>query len=76
MNTSVVTTKGQVVIPKNIRTLLHIKTGTPVHFEPRNGEIVLKPLTPEYFKNMAGVLGTGGKVLKMLLEEKRKARER
>ena len=75
MNTSVVTVKGQVVIPKRIRKLLHIKQGTRVYFEPRNGEIVLKPLTPDYFKKMAGFLGTKGRVLKTLLEEKLRERE-
>ena len=75
METSVVTTKGQVVIPKRIRNLLHIKRGTRIYFEPRHGEIVLKPLTPDYFKKMAGYLGTGGKVLKAFLEEKRRERE-
>lgn len=76
MEASVVTFKGQVVIPKKIRTMFHIKKGTQVRFEPRNGEIVLKPLTPEYFEKMAGVLGSGGKVTKALLKERAKDRER
>ena len=41
MESSIVGAKGQVVIPKKIRAMLHIKTGTRVHFEARNGEIVL-----------------------------------
>ena len=76
MEASVVTLKGQVVIPKRIRSMFHIKRGTQVRFEPRNGEIVLKPLTPEYFEKMAGILGSGGKVTKALLEERAKDRER
>ena len=76
MEASVVTLKGQVVIPKKIRTMFHIKKGTQVRFEPRNGEIVLKPLTPEYFEKMAGILGSGGKGIKTLLEERAKDRER
>ena len=76
MDTSVVTTKGQVVVPKKIRSMFHIKRGTQVHFEPRNSEIVLKPLTPEYFEKMAGILGIGGKATKTLLEERAKDRER
>jgi len=46
-----------------------------VTYGNRNGEIVLTPLTPRYFERMAGVLGTGGKALKLLLEEKRQERE-
>jgi len=74
METSVVTTKGQVVIPKRIRSLLHIKKGTQIRFEPRNGEIVLRPLTPDYFERVAGIAGTGGKALKAFLEDKKKER--
>ena len=73
---SVVTTKGQVVIPHSIREQFHIKKGTRVCFEPERGQIVLKPLTPEYFKKMAGILGTGGRVTRALLEERAKDKER
>ena len=90
METSIVGAKGQVVIPTKIRAMFHIKTGTPVHFEGRNGEIVLilrlaprppavgslriPPLTSRYFERMAGFLGTGGKALKLLLEERKQER--
>ena len=76
METSTVTVKGQIVIPKRIRVLLHIKQGTQVCFEPREGEVVLKPLTPAYFRQMAGTLGSGGKATKGLLEERARDRER
>ena len=72
MESSIVGEKGQVAIPKKIRAMFHIKTGTRVHFEVRRGEIVLTPLTPRYFELMAGCLGTGGKALEVLLEEKKK----
>lgn len=76
MEASVVTFKYQVVIPKRIRNQFHIKKGTQIRFETRNGDIVLRPLTPEYFEKMAGVLGSGGKATKALLEERAKDRER
>ena len=76
METSVVTLKGQVVIPKKIRTMFHIKKGTQVRFETHKGRIILEPLTPGYFEKMAGVLGTGGKLTKALLEERARDRER
>ena len=41
MKSAIVGAKGQVVIPKKIRAMFHIKTGTRVHFEARRGEIVL-----------------------------------
>ena len=72
MESSIVGAKGQVVIPQKIRAMFHIKPGTRMHFEARHGEIVLTPITPRYFERMAGCLGTGGKALKDLLEEKTK----
>lgn len=76
METSIVTIKGQVVIPKKIRNMFQIKKGTRVRFETRHGQIILEPLTPEYFEKVAGILGTGGKLTKALLEERAKDRER
>ena len=75
MESSIVGAKGQVVIPKKSRAMFHIKPGTRVHFEVRNGEMVLTPLTPRYFEHMAGCLGTGGKALRLLLEERKKELE-
>ena len=72
MESSIVGTKGQIVIPQKIRAMFNIKQGTRVHFEARRGEIVLTPVTPRYFEHMAGCLGTGGKALKLLLEENTK----
>ena len=76
MDASVVTFKYQVVIPKRIRNRFHIKKGTQVRFEEKGEDIILKPLTPEYFEKMAGILGTGWKATKALLEERAKNRER
>jgi len=75
VETSVVTTKGQMVIPARIRRRHGIKQGTRICLIEHGGEIVLRPLTPEYFQKAAGILGTGGKVLKAFLEEKKKERE-
>ena len=41
MESSIVGAKGQVVIPKKIRAMFQIKPGTRVHFEARDGEVVL-----------------------------------
>lgn len=70
MNTFAVTIKGQIVIPAKIRKKMGIKRGTKICFIDRGDEIILKPLTREYFENMAGVLKTGGKLSKALLEER------
>ena len=57
-----VTVKGQVVIPAKIRYRLGIKKGSKFHVEERNGEIILRPLTKEYFQRMSGILKGGGLV--------------
>ena len=75
MESAIVGAKGQVVIPKKLRAMFNIKQGTRVHFEARRGEIVLTPLTPRYFEHMAGLLGTGGEALRLLLEERKRERE-
>lgn len=64
-----VTIKGQVVIPAKLRHRLGIKKGTKLYIEERNGEIVLRPLTREYFQKMSGILKGSGLV--KALEETR-----
>jgi hypothetical protein len=39
-----------------------------------HGEIVIKPITDDYIRKMAGMAGTKGKLLKALMEEKTKQR--
>ena len=56
------TVKGQVVIPAKIRHRLGIKKGSKFHVEERNGEIILRPLTKEYFQRISGILKGGGLV--------------
>ena len=70
----VVTVKGQVVIPSRLRRRLGIKKGTKVCFIERNSEIVLRPVTDEYIEKNAGVLRTGGKLLKALKDEQQAER--
>ena len=75
MDKSVVTVKGQVVIPSKIRRKFGIKKGTQVYLYEREGEIVIKPITDEYIRGMAGITRTKGRLLKALMEEKAKERE-
>ena len=75
MDKSVVTVKGQVVIPSKLRRRFGIKKGTQVYLYERDGEIVIRPVTDDYIRSLAGVIGTKGKLLKSLMEEKAKERE-
>ncbi len=75
MTTTVVTIKGQIVIPSQIRRRHGIKKGTRVCLIERSGEIILKPITREYFDKVAGILGKEGKPLEALRKEKERERE-
>ncbi|MFC2133800.1 AbrB/MazE/SpoVT family DNA-binding domain-containing protein [Bacteroidota bacterium] len=75
MEVSVVTTKGQVVIPAKIRRKYGIKIGTKIQFSEEDGEITLHPITEETIEQNLGLLGTKGKLLKKLMEEKKIERE-
>ena len=75
MDKTVVTVKGQVVIPSKLRRKFCIKKGTQVYFYERQGEIVIKAITDEYIRRMAGITGTTGKLLRAVMEEKAKERE-
>ena len=74
MEKVVVTVKGQIVIPSRLRRKFGIKKGTQVSLYEKNGEIVIKPITDEYIRSMAGMAGTKGRLLKALKEEKAKER--
>lgn len=75
METAIVTTKGQIVIPSKIRRHYGIKKGTRVCFLEKETEIVLKALTDEYIDGLRGSLRTGGKALKALAAEKRREKK-
>lgn len=76
MTTTVVTTKGQIVIPSAVRRHLNIKKGTKLCVVEEENKIILQPLTSDYFAKMAGVLHTKGKLTKTLIEERAKEKER
>lgn len=75
MTSSVVTTKGQIVIPSKIRKHFRIKKGTRICFVEQGENIILKPITDEYVDRLKGTLKTNGKALKSLLEDKKRERE-
>lgn len=55
MVTATLTTKGQITIPKSVRTLLRLHTGDKISFELHgDSEAIIKPLT----KSVDDVFGT------------------
>jgi len=75
METSVVTVKGQVVIPAKLRRKYGIKSGTRIHFYEKEGEIRMIPLTHDVIDKNIGFLKTKGKLIRALAGEKMRERE-
>jgi len=75
MEQSIVTIKGQVVIPAKLRRKYGIKNGTLVHFYDKGGEIRMVPLTHELIDANIGFLGTKGRLRRALIKEKKRERE-
>jgi AbrB family looped-hinge helix DNA binding protein len=80
MKTAYITSKGQLVVPSEIRRRFGIKPGTRVNFVEEGGRIIFQPVTREYIDSFCGVFKQkpGEKsVVQELLEERRaeKAKE-
>jgi AbrB family looped-hinge helix DNA binding protein len=73
---SVVRAKGMITLPASIRRKFGIKKGTKVAFIEEDGKLIMQPLNKDYFMKMAGILGTKGKLLKALMKDKKRERER
>ncbi len=55
METSVLTTKGQLLIPKRIRNRYGIKAGVKVAFIETAEGLMIKPMDHAYFEQFAGM---------------------
>ena len=71
METSVLTTKGQLLIPKRLRTKYGIKSGVKVVFEETANGVLIKPMNEQYFNSFAGILKGGN-----LKEDMKKMKEK
>ena len=73
--TSVVTTKGQLVIPARLRRRFGIKKGTMVTFTEDGGRIIVQPVTRKFIRGLRGSLPGEPSALAALLEERQRERE-
>lgn len=55
MESSVITTKGQIVIPKGIREKYKLEPGTKIFFEETPNGITLKQVDADFIKNAKGI---------------------
>ncbi len=70
-----VSTKGQFVIPSEMRTSLGIQPGTRISVTQEGSRIVLEPVSEELVDQTRGMLA-GGSLTKSLLRERRRAKDR
>jgi len=74
---STFTSKGQLVVPAELRRKHGIEAGTKVAFhEDQFGRIVLQPITEEYIDRVMGFLADGPDLLANWEKEHREADER
>jgi len=72
--TSVVTTKGQRVIPARLRRRFGIKKGTTISFLEEGGRIVVQPVTRQFIRGLRGSLKREPSALDLLLKERKQER--
>jgi AbrB family looped-hinge helix DNA binding protein len=75
MESSTVTSKGQLVIPSRLRKRYGIKAGTRVCFVEKGNEIVFQPVTKEYLRSIHGMLGDETSAVEELLRDRAKDKE-
>jgi len=56
---SIVSSKGQIVIPAELREELGITTGTRVAMQRHGGHIILQPVTQEFIRSLRGYFKDG-----------------
>lgn len=79
METSILTSKGQLLIPKRLREKYGIEPGIKVIFEETEDGVLVKPLNEQFFKQYIGILKGNGKLkdeIKQLKEEEISLEER
>ena len=76
MNTAIVTVKGQIVIPSTIRKRYGIHKGTRLCIIDEQDQIVLRPLTKDYFRKVAGILKNKKILSQEFLKERMRDKER
>jgi AbrB family looped-hinge helix DNA binding protein len=74
LETGYVTSKGQLVIPSKLRRKFGIKPGTRVNFFEEKDGIKIIPVASDIINENKGFLGTKGKLLKALMDSKKKER--
>ncbi len=76
---TVISSKGQVVIPAELRQQFGLEKGTPATWAEENGRLVLTPITLQRIREIRGFLKPGPgepSAFEGLLEERERERRR
>ncbi len=76
MKTAYVSSKGQLVIPADLRRRYGIKAGTKVQFIEKDNQIVLQPVNKALIRSLWGIYQDEKSMTKELLKERAKDRQR
>jgi AbrB family looped-hinge helix DNA binding protein len=71
-----VSTKGQFVIPSEMRSALGIKPGTRVAVTQEGSRIVLEPVSKDLVEKTKGIFAGGPSLSEDLKRERRRAKDR
>jgi AbrB family looped-hinge helix DNA binding protein len=71
-----VSTKGQFVIPSEMRSALGIRPGTRIAVTQDGTKIILQPVTPELVDQTKGMLAGKPSLTKALLRQRRREKDR
>jgi len=58
MESAIITTKGQMVVPAKVRRSLGIKPGTRVVVDLKKGSFEVRPITEAYIDSIQGMLAS------------------
>jgi AbrB family looped-hinge helix DNA binding protein len=72
MNVVKATVKGQILIPASLRRKYKIERGTPLRVYDKKNRIILEPVVRDLVEEGQGMLKTRGKVLKSLIEDRKR----
>lgn len=70
------TVKGQILIPAPIRKKLSIVRGTQLRIYEEGNRILVEPVQPDAVELGRGILKSGGRVLKALVEDRKAEAQR
>jgi AbrB family looped-hinge helix DNA binding protein len=76
MKTAYVSSKGQLVIPADLRRRYGIKPGTKIQFIEGDNQIVLQPVTKTLIRSLWGKYKDEKSMTEELLKERAKDRQR